>query len=276
MPPLAAYPSPAPCDGSANSSIPWAAAAAIAWRAAPHLDLLFVDAYPTSFYRSPTGFAATSIVAGQALYPQHCAACHGAEGRGDGPAAKRARIPPADLTAEHLWGHEDGELFWWLTDGIRSGEGERVMPGFGGVLSDEQRWALIDYVRARNAGLTEHATGTWTPPLRAPGFAAACAGGRSLDLAELRGRPVRIAFSAGSVAVDGCETDDPAVPAAYAVVTGQRPQALAGMVVLVDANGWLRGLFPAEDAARIAAAGQAIAANPLPEEAGAHRHRMAE
>ncbi len=33
----------------------------IAWFAAPHLDLLFVEAYPTSFYRSPTGFAATSI-----------------------------------------------------------------------------------------------------------------------------------------------------------------------------------------------------------------------
>jgi mono/diheme cytochrome c family protein len=35
---------------------------------------------------------------GAGLYREHCAACHGPLGRGDGPAASSLRVPPADLT----------------------------------------------------------------------------------------------------------------------------------------------------------------------------------
>ena len=76
-----------------------AAAAVIGWLAVPHLDLLLVEAYPTSFYHSPTGFAATAVAAGAQIFPQRCAACHGAEGHGDGPAAKELPVPPADRPA---------------------------------------------------------------------------------------------------------------------------------------------------------------------------------
>jgi mono/diheme cytochrome c family protein len=91
---------------------------AIAWFAIPHLDLLFVPAYPTSYYSSSTNFAVTSIARGAELFPADCAACHGPTGRGDGPAAKTLPVPPADLTASHLWMHSDGELFWWLSHGM--------------------------------------------------------------------------------------------------------------------------------------------------------------
>ena len=86
--------------------------------AIPHLDLLFVEAYPTSFYTSPTEFAATAIVHGAKLFAANCVVCHGAEGRGDGPSAKSLPWPPADLTAEHFWAHSDGELFWYLSHGF--------------------------------------------------------------------------------------------------------------------------------------------------------------
>ncbi len=115
-----------------------------------HLDLLFIPATPMSFYRSPTGFSADSIAAGAALYPQHCASCHGSTGKGDGPLAAKLPVPPADLTAPHLWGHTDGELFGWLHDGIENPEGGLSMPGFGTTLDDDQIWALIDFIRARN------------------------------------------------------------------------------------------------------------------------------
>jgi mono/diheme cytochrome c family protein/uncharacterized membrane protein len=143
-------------------------AAVIAWFAVPHLDLLFVEAYPTSFYHSSTGFASTSIAHGEALYPDQCASCHGPQGRGNGPLAANLPEAPADLTAEHLWAHSDGELFWWLTDGIKSPEGKQAMPPFGGVLSEEERWNLIDFIRARNAGLHYSDTGNWSPNLQAP------------------------------------------------------------------------------------------------------------
>jgi mono/diheme cytochrome c family protein len=40
----------------------------------------------------------TSAASGQQMFTTYCAACHGADGRGDGPAAKAMKIPPVDLT----------------------------------------------------------------------------------------------------------------------------------------------------------------------------------
>ena len=134
-------------------------AAGVIWWAAPDLRLLSVPAYPTSFYRSPTAFAAASITRGAMLYPSNCAACHGAGGHGDGPLAASLPVPPADLTASHLWAHPDGELFWWLASGIEAPDGQSAMPGFADKLSPDDRWALIDYVRANNAGVAKRETG---------------------------------------------------------------------------------------------------------------------
>jgi mono/diheme cytochrome c family protein len=40
----------------------------------------------------------TSAVSGQQMYTTYCAACHGADARGHGPAASALKIPPSDLT----------------------------------------------------------------------------------------------------------------------------------------------------------------------------------
>lgn len=241
------------------------AAAVIAWLAIPHFDLLFVQAYPTSYQHSPTHFATTAIMRGAALYPQHCAVCHGADGRGDGPAARTLAWPPADLTAAHLWDHGDGALFWWLSHGIDAPEGGLAMPGFAGVLSERQRWDLIDYIRARNAGLIYARSGTWSPPLHAPDLQAVCAGGRVVTLADLRGRILRLVIGGAPSAAEGpvttiiassdpalrpgahlCVTRDESVPSAYAIVTGLVPGQVQGAQFLIDADGWLRAVQPAD------------------------------
>ena len=41
----------------------------------------------------------TTMVQGNLLYKDHCAACHGMTGRGDGPAAAALKTLPTDLTA---------------------------------------------------------------------------------------------------------------------------------------------------------------------------------
>jgi putative copper export protein/mono/diheme cytochrome c family protein len=234
------------------------AAGGIAWFAIPHLSLLLVDAYPTSYYTSPTGFAAATIVQGAALYPSHCAACHGVTGHGDGPAAASLPVPPADLTASHLWMHSDGELFWWLTHGIDTPEGQPVMPGFAGSLPDDDRWALIDYIRANNAGSAVNTDGEWTQAVQAPALQATC-GNRPVALADLHERIVRLVFGAtvpGPAAPDvttilvaattpdrtACLASDPAVPQAYAIVSGVAAHDLAGTEILIDGDGWLRAL----------------------------------
>jgi mono/diheme cytochrome c family protein len=38
------------------------------------------------------------VPSGKQLYKQYCAACHGADGRGGGPAASSLKTPPPDLT----------------------------------------------------------------------------------------------------------------------------------------------------------------------------------
>ncbi len=233
-------------------------ALAIGWNAVPHLDLLLVTAAPTSFQTSPTGFAADAITRGAALYPAYCASCHGADGHGDGPMARNLTVPPADLTAPHLWAHADGELLWWLSHGIEGPQdGTLAMPGFADALSEDERWDLIDYIRAHNAGLAWRGTGRWSPPIQAPGLQATCPDGSAIDLADLRGRVVRLrigrtgtgrlltALTVPSEPGRGaCVSDDQAVAGAYAIASGAAPGAIAGAQALIDGEGWLRALQP--------------------------------
>jgi putative copper export protein/mono/diheme cytochrome c family protein len=160
--------------------------------AIPHLQLLFIAAYPTSFFTSPTEFAVSAITHGARLFQTNCAVCHGATGKGDGPAAKTLPRPPADLTAEHFWAHSDGDLFWYLSHGIENPHGGLAMPGFDRVLSSEARWDLIDYLRAQSAGASMRTLGKWLHPLAVPQFDAVCPDGRNIDLDDLRGRVLRI------------------------------------------------------------------------------------
>jgi mono/diheme cytochrome c family protein len=41
---------------------------------------------------------ATSAASGQEMFTSYCAACHGKDGKGGGPAADALKVPPADLT----------------------------------------------------------------------------------------------------------------------------------------------------------------------------------
>lgn len=105
------------------------------------------EAHPTSFMHSPIPMTSASILRGAALYAAHCASCHGLNGKGDGPAAASLPVKPADLTAISADAPAEGDLFWWISRGIG-----QAMPAFGGVLKDRQRWDLINFLRARNAG----------------------------------------------------------------------------------------------------------------------------
>lgn len=253
--------------------------AVAAWFAARPLAPVFVPATPTSFYASPTGFSATSIATGAALYPVHCAGCH------------------AGAMAASLWDRDDGELFWALSHGVDAPSGGRAMPGFA-FLDEDARWNLIDFLRARGAGLARHAADGPARPGRAPDFTAECGDGRAVSLPDLRGKLVRLAFQTGApparvpdpsgvgVAVvlvrhddaassgDACVAGDPSVPAAYALATGLDAAALVGSEVLIDQNGWLREVVPpGGDGAALANTLRRIAGSPVAgDAASAHLH----
>jgi putative copper export protein/mono/diheme cytochrome c family protein len=235
----------------------------------PALSLLLVEAYPTSYARSTTGFSVTSIVRGQELFGERCAVCHDAQ-NGSGGAA--------DLTAPHIWGHLDGELFWWVTNGVQDAEGAALMPGFGTVLSEDDRWALIDFIHARNVGVQVSKTGRWSPPIAAPATPLICGGRQADALAGLAPHAVLIVADPGetgelpSVSADvvpvrlgrgpsgepgagECVTASAAAWDAWAVVAGVAPDGFSGYQAVVDGQGWLRAwLPPGAGAERIQAA----------------------
>ncbi|MCM8747795.1 copper resistance protein CopC [Thermomicrobiaceae bacterium CFH 74404] len=103
-----------------------------------------LDQTPGVAARNPIPATPESIAAGQELFVANCAVCHGASGRGDGPAAASLDWPQInmDLTA-HLYQHTDGDLYWW----IREGKAGTPMPGFKNQLADEEIWHLVNYLR---------------------------------------------------------------------------------------------------------------------------------
>ncbi len=92
---------------------------------------------------NPVERTAESVVRGAGLFAANCASCHGDTGAGDGPLADSLPAPPANFTV-HVPFHPDGVLFAWITDGIR-GTG---MPAWSPQLSDQERWDLVNFLRA--------------------------------------------------------------------------------------------------------------------------------
>lgn len=90
--------------------------------------------------QNPVPASAAAVAKGKALYSAQCAACHGAAGHGDGPAAAALVPKPRNLSEPAILSQSDGSIFWKLT------EGKAPMPSFAGV-SEEERWSVIHYVR---------------------------------------------------------------------------------------------------------------------------------
>ena len=99
---------------------------------------------------------------GEPVYLRHCAACHGADGRGDGPSAGALRVAPADLTriaARRGGTFPDGEVARYI-DGRFAvpAHGTREMPIWGERLGDEIPDAEVseEVVRGQISALLEY------------------------------------------------------------------------------------------------------------------------
>ncbi|MBI2156000.1 MAG: CopD family protein [Candidatus Rokubacteria bacterium] len=156
--------------------------------AALALPPLAIDAYPTTYLRPAVPYQAASVASGAALYGAHCAGCHGRGGAGDGPDGWRLPRPPADLRAPHTAQHTAGDLFWWISHGIPRGG----MPAFGARLGEEERWDLVNFVRALSSAHAARRMGPVVEPDRpwlvAPDFTFSVGPTPSRTLKEYRGR----------------------------------------------------------------------------------------
>ena len=86
-------------------------------------------AYPTTFYRSPTDFAATAIVHGAKAGRSKLCHLPWTGGLGDSPAANRCRCGSRSHRSSSL-AHSEGDLFWFVSNGPDTPEGQPAMPGF--------------------------------------------------------------------------------------------------------------------------------------------------
>jgi mono/diheme cytochrome c family protein len=92
--------------------------------------------------RSPLLPSEQSLARGREAFAQHCVACHGPGGQGDGSAAKGLPPPPAIfLDMQHSAIYGAGEKFWI----IGNGSGATDMPAFS-HLDPRTRWDLVNYI----------------------------------------------------------------------------------------------------------------------------------
>ena len=93
--------------------------------------------------------AATGPPDGRALYATHCAACHGAGGKGDGPGAAVVRTPMPDFTTQAAMKRvEDTFLAAIIKKGGSQFGRSNAMPAWGMKLSDAEIRALVHYIRS--------------------------------------------------------------------------------------------------------------------------------
>ncbi len=96
---------------------------------------------------NPIPPTASALREAKELFSRSCAACHGAEGKGDGPVAVDNRIDPKPrnfTNPEFQRLRTDGELYWVLTHGSHDTEMMRMDFFF----TEEELWKLILYVRS--------------------------------------------------------------------------------------------------------------------------------
>jgi mono/diheme cytochrome c family protein len=91
--------------------------------------------------KNPIAADAKSIAAGQVVYTQQCLACHGPAGKGDGKQAPQLQVKPKDLSDPKIASQTDGALFWKITTG------RKPMPTFEKLISEDDRWNVINYTR---------------------------------------------------------------------------------------------------------------------------------
>ena len=99
--------------------------------------------------KSPVPRNEKTISRGKAIFNGKgvCTNCHGEEGKGNGPLANSFDHHPRDFTdADDLGWHKartDGEIFWAISKGTEYG-----MIPFEDMLSEDERWALVAYIRS--------------------------------------------------------------------------------------------------------------------------------
>ena len=94
--------------------------------------------------RNPLAATPQTLADGKEAFAHYCLACHGMDGQNTGvPFADRMAPPVPSLAGREVQDYTDGQLKWVIAKGIwPSG-----MPGAAGILSDDEIWSIVFYLR---------------------------------------------------------------------------------------------------------------------------------
>lgn len=78
---------------------------------------------------------------GKTIYNQMCVLCHGVQGKGNGQAGLTLERKPTNFLSLKVAHQTDGNIFWKIT------HGKAPMASYEELLTDIQRWKLVNYIR---------------------------------------------------------------------------------------------------------------------------------
>ena len=94
--------------------------------------------------RNPLEATEAHIDAGRQVFGYYCVVCHGRDGQNTGvPFAEKVSPPVPSLADREVQGYSDGQLKWIIGNGVAPSG----MPASRGILSDEEMWLIVLYIR---------------------------------------------------------------------------------------------------------------------------------
>lgn len=94
--------------------------------------------------KNPVPYSDDAVKEGGEHFQHHCGICHGLDGQNTGvPFAGKMSPPVADLSTKDVQDYADGQLKWIIQNGI----GPSGMPGWQGILEDDEMWKIVHYIR---------------------------------------------------------------------------------------------------------------------------------
>ena len=99
----------------------------------------------TKGLKNPFAGNTAATAEGKIIYGQMCVLCHGITGKGNGEAGLSLEKKPANFLAlKNMLDETDGEIFWKIT------VGKPPMSSYDELLTEDQRWQLVNYIRQLN------------------------------------------------------------------------------------------------------------------------------
>jgi mono/diheme cytochrome c family protein len=95
--------------------------------------------------KNPIPLTPELLAEGRAHFADHCAICHGNDGKGEGGLGKQMYPRTPDMTRAATQQLSDGELFSIIENGVRL----TGMPGFGNGTAESASgsWTLVHFIR---------------------------------------------------------------------------------------------------------------------------------